>query len=371
MSKTWTSRMVLGSSQNTGEGMSESRLGWQQDDSWKNTVLEAVNPGEPPLPRIIQVPDDSAPVQASLGYTADSSSNYLDFELPPPTQKPRPAFSRLAITPANDPATAAGPSRSSAPLRPSRKRPCRGHYSLPSAGVSRSSHATGSSSAPASNQMTDEQIEALLAELEIPSSLRSPAPSTTRKLTPYKRIDGQRASPSRSVLQPTPVNLESPILHRHRRAKHLGLSKSPVKSGEPKTAFTVSAPPSESCQANRTLASPPKRLRTHPGSSKTPAGPRLGMRPGPSRALKPFRSPLPAVPTSQTLPCRGTRSDGRSLAVISLNPATEHLNKSGSSKRQAGSSDGPGDDSFDSIDGLLQEGGPEIDELLRTVDGPP
>jgi hypothetical protein len=33
------------------------------------------------------------------------------------------------------------------------------------------------------------------------------------------------------------------------------------------------------------------------------------------------------------------------------------------------SSDSAGDESFDSFDGFINDGGPEVEELLRTVDG--
>jgi len=124
------------------------------------------------------------------------------------------------------------------------------------------------------------------------------------------------------------------------------------------------------------LAQPSPFTKT-PTSAKPPSpmkpglAPRIGLRshntPTPS-TQKAFRPPLLAPQGPRSSPRRTTPNPPSTKRPI-RGPSTPTMRSDVSKTNTDPSSDGLGEESFDSFDGMFQDGGAEIEELLRKVDG--
>jgi len=83
--------------------------------------------------------------------------------------------------------------------------------------------------------------------------------------------------------------------------------------------------------------------------------------------LKPFKTPF-LNPTSVRSSPRRTAQPSPLRALPMQTPTRAHV-KAHNANVDIGEDEPEGNDSFDSFDGMFQEGGPEVEELFRAVDG--
>ncbi|RSH87412.1 hypothetical protein EHS25_003322 [Saitozyma podzolica] len=330
----------------------------------------------------------------------------------PPTPTQKPSYSKLS------PIVPAQPSTSRHP----RKRQCR-NRSLPTAATPSAplaSNTGGSSSAPSG------ALDSLLQQAMETFNLQTP-----RLDTPPSGRTGARQS--RDALRPTnTVNIPDQIAvpsnmpdsSKPKQSIAQANSVSPVK---PLPAYAKVTLPSVNDSHGATVSRSPAKpaassSQSFPRSSQSGGAPRIGLRssgsgeirPGitnPSRAFKPplldrqpgvrsspRRLQREAVAAASPVRAPGATSSAQSYRTAvppnksiiasatekapSIAAASTSMRKpiamAGSAagpprppvlKDKMPSSDSAGDESFDSFDGFINDGGPEVEELLRTVDG--
>ena len=367
--------------------MSEgSDLSWTHDQELRRAVLMAAENGT-----------SASAVVALGGISCDeklggserlvgADDRIEHFDPPTPTQQPRPVSSRLeGSPPCPSPSTSfPRPSSSSRP----RKRYCRNHRSLPLPASNREMPSAGSSSAPMDD--TGQRIDALLAQFTLGTDVNSTSTAVTKiaaEINPSPVL--RPKSTNRGLSHPSPLrhtaggSTDSIIT----ASTSSGTTSKSSNIGHENSKQNEVQHASKSHSQSHTRPRPP---RLSPNKRQNIHHPRLGVRASqttksivqPSVATKPFKPPL--------LDKSGNRSSPRHAKVVvsyaqSTRPAsihtplpeskahtqpttviTMHMTKKNHSEP---SSDGVGDESVDSFDGMFVEGGPEIEELLRTVDG--
>ncbi|ORY34040.1 hypothetical protein BCR39DRAFT_586233 [Naematelia encephala] len=335
---------------------------------------------------------------------AATMNDYM--EPPTPTQKPRPITSRPIH--GNDP--------SSSSSAPPRKRRCRPHHSLPQPLTTSSFSSTGTnpnnragpSSAPAggpSSSRLDELLGEAMAAFAIKPSELVQTPPRSYQTASRSIHTPVTLPPSSSVLQvsskenrhpdagssskmrPKPTSKPSEV-DANQSSKRSVSSVSPTKPG---------AAPRIGLRHNQRLAGPNQRALKPSGTSEIrPVQPMQNnstdnghcqntisassndSRPPSRPGQKTFKPPLIAVQPIRSSPRRHTSlSDAshsahhgifnplRKAAVNTSSPVP--VRKQAAKAKAAPSSDGL--DADDSFDGIFQGGGPEVEMLLRTVDG--
>lgn len=289
-------------------------------------------------------------------------------EPPTPTQKPRPISSRLAHSP-SDQASSSSSSRLSS-ARP-RKRPR--HRSQ----TQTSAHSTPGilGRAVTTSDSHAERLDALLARFALGN-----AEGNESQVSPLRMISTNISAPS--PLQTSSTSTES--------IKTTVESSKTWSRGDP-SSDSISRISTELAIQPRTFNTttfPPRNSMRTPHSPTKQNAPRIGLRSSQGQASKQpninkaFKSPLLAAkPPIRSSPRRQNSSHSTphtpAKAAVRPNPyqrnsdETEKTELSELSEPYVPSSDGPttGDESFDSFDGLFAEGGEDIEELLKTVDG--
>ena len=356
-------------------------MAWSHDQRLRRMVLEATSDGQ-----YHTQPSQTCNSGSSHLYkrTLDRELIGLDVPAPPtPTQKPRSISALLS--------SASRPSPSDASTSRPRKRPCRAHRSLPSnLKATPQNPATGSSSLPAASAGTQESIkeaqdrlDALLGEamakFAIVPKMRSKT-STAANTTLPKPLPGKaRIPPSHNKAVPktrfpAPAHVHIPPKAEPLKA-NVGLGSaspndsvlhasrsplSPIKNGAPRVGIPQKCRSSASGPVNMskqfkspliTAALPTRsspRRTPHLASLSTPA------RASPLRSsAHPFPSRTPTILVRET-PARAAKTKFGLLHNANID---------------IGEDDPVGDRSFDSFDGIFQEGGADIEALFKTVDG--
>jgi len=292
-------------------------------------------------------------------------------EPPTPTQKPRPISSRLA----NSPADRSTPGSTSSTMRNiSQNRPG-------------SAFSTPDTTIVTPSSGVSERLEDLLAQFELekanggidfsplrPMSTNITAPSPLRLAT--TSTDSIKTTTSTSKFSSdaayTSASTSSSTIMGHNARSISSMSSA---------ATTTAARP----QPPRSQYSPTKRnaprigLRSSQAAPSAPSAP--AKRPECNKAFKPpllvsHRQPTRSSPrrhvsaqdTAQT-PVRATATSSRDR--YRETPTRRRVEKEDEVMEDAPSSDGPttGDESFDSFDGIFAEGGADVDQLLKTLDG--
>ena len=292
-------------------------------------------------------------------------------EPPTPTQKPRPISSRLAMSP-SDRASSSSSSRLSS-ARP-RKRPrhrSQPHFSLESS--------TGSL---CTANITPESKAARLDELL--------AQCARFALGSAEGLETQ-ASPLRMVS--TNISAPSPLRASTTSTESIktSLGSSRTWSRGEISSDSISRISTELAIKPRSLdtATLPARGGVRIQSPTKHSAPRIGLRSSQGQSSKQanlhkaFKSPLlctnPPIRSSPRRQISSTNNPHTPVKAI-YKPAarpnpyqrnSDETEKTEMSEPNAPSSDGPttGDESFDSFDGMFAEGGDDIEELLKTIDG--
>jgi hypothetical protein len=263
--------------------------------------------------------------------TRKETDDIVELAPPTPTQKPRSICS----------------SRPSDTSRP-RKRPCRQSRSAPtplsSAGVGGSAQSTG-----------DVGLEMLLQRFELFNSTSSSLGSGTSTPGKGKGRD---------------MGVSSPITRSATTARvNHGNSASLVQSENPRNTV----PNKELLSQTRQIAPSPLSNRTNITSTSTTSNGNTDTKPTTrppqprthTGKPKPFKTPFLNPPTIRSSPRRTIPpSPLRALPVQTPTRAKVQVHNA-----NVDIGEDEGNDSFDSFDGMFQEGGPEIDELFRAVDG--
>jgi hypothetical protein len=100
---------------------------------------------------------------------------------------------------------------------------------------------------------------------------------------------------------------------------------------------------------SKPVAQPPTQPRAHIGKPK------------------PFKTPFLNPPTVRSSPRRTVPPSP--LRALPIQTPTRAAVKGHNANVDIGEDEPEGNDSFDSFDGMFQEGGPEVEELFRAVDG--
>ncbi|GFZ43984.1 hypothetical protein JCM24511_01705 [Saitozyma sp. JCM 24511] len=332
------------------------------------------------------------------------------FQPPTPTQKP--SYSKLS------PIVPAQPSASRHP----RKRQCR-NRSLPTAATPSAPLAPntgGSSSAPSG------ALDSLLQQAMETFNLQTPQLNATLSGRTETRQSRDALRPTSTVNLPDGIAVPSNMPDSSKPKQSVAQSSS-VSPAKPLPVHAkVPSPPvsgSDGAALSRSPAKPAaSSSQSFPRSSQSGGAPRIGLRssgsgeirPGvtnPSRAFKPplldrqpgVRSSPRRLQREAVAAASPVRAPGATSSVRSYRTAVPP-NKSNVSSAAKGvpvvtaastsmrnpiamagtaagpprppvlndkmpSSDSAGDESFDSFDGFINDGGPEVEELLRTVDG--
>ncbi|EIW70672.1 hypothetical protein TREMEDRAFT_61180 [Tremella mesenterica DSM 1558] len=336
----------------------DGRVAWSHDQRLRKAVLLATEDDIPPLPT--------------------------------PTQKPRPISSLLSSS------SKSTPSLSSAKPR---KRPCRAHRSLPAL---RAPHTPsvggslpGSVEVPTQESVKEaqERLDALLGEAMAKFALQPSSNASHRIAT--------RTTPRRSAKKSSSLGTTlSMDLDRENRPniRHTTGSRIPLSSN--KTTQTVTNPPplpvpnkevkmsTKSISISRTPLSPIKNGAPRVGLTRTHLDTKQH-----NLMTKPFKSPLPtqqplrssprrtaAAQAISSIPARGSPLRPCLSTRVSANKSIHPVQEQRTSGRQlssklhnanvdVGEDEPAGDKSYDSIDGMFEEGGLEVEELLKAVDG--
>jgi hypothetical protein len=265
--------------------------------------------------------------------TRKETNDIVELAPPTPTQKPRSICS----------------SRPSDTSRP-RKRPCRQSRSAPtplsSAGVGGSAQSTSTG---------DVGLEMLLQRFELFNSTSSSLGNGTS--TPGKG-KGRDMGLDRGVLSPITRSTTTARVNQNN-------SVNLVQSENQRN--TVSN--KELLAQTKHIAPSPLSNRTNITSTNSNTNTKPIPRPPQPRAHagkpKPFKTPFLNPPTIRSSPRRTVPpSPLRALPVQTPTRAKVQVHNA-----NVDIGEDEGNDSFDSFDGMFQEGGPEIDELFRAVDG--
>jgi len=268
------------------------------------------------------------------------TDNTVELAPPTPTQKPRSICS----------------SRPSDTSRP-RKRPCRKSRSAPtplsSAGIGGSAQSTG-----------DVGLEMLLQRFELFNSTSSSLGSSTS--TPGKG-KGKELGSDRGVSSPITRSATTARVNQN-NSTSLIQSENQRNTILNKDMFVQAKPIAPSPLSNRTniTSNPTNTINTGTTTNTKPI-----TRPQQPRALagkpKPFKTPFLNPPAIRSSPRRTVPpSPLRALPIQTPTRAKVQIHNA---NVDIGEDEPEGNDSFDSFDGLFEEGGPDIDELFRAVDG--
>ena len=318
------------------EGIS---IAWLHDQRLRSAVLEATENGKSFTPS----------PQSALNLII--STDHLD--LPSPTQRPRPVSSLLSPAHPNPPLVHS----LSNPSRYPRKRPCRSHRSLPLTGSHPYSPLTpsGSSSMPIMSALekpdSQRRLDVLLGEAMAKFALDTTETSGGAQASVMRHAKCNPSNPAssdKSVLRPSKqLSCNTARAQRTTRLK----STSPRGPEKSSTTTAMLSQHTKTSTPRRTDANPSHGLRWHlPSQSsiqKAIASPLIS-----ARSIR--QSPRRTVAVHTPQPLRGPSTTVRAASKTNTDP----------------SSDGPDvDQSIDSFDGMLLEGGPEIEELFKKVDG--
>jgi hypothetical protein len=294
-------------------------------------------------------------------------------EPPTPTQKPRPISSRLANSPSNQ-ASSSSSSRLSA--RP-RKRPR--HRSQPQLADSSTPGLLGVvTAAPDSHA---ERLDALLAKFALGNTERSEI-----QASPLRMLSTNISAPSPLRTSSTSTESIKTSLDTSRTWSRGEASSDSVS----RISTELSIKP-RSLNSLDTSYTSRNSIRS-PQSPPKHNAPRIGLRSSQcqsskqSNLNKAFKSPLLYTnPPIRSSPRRQNSSHNHAhvphtpVKVVQQKSArpsphqrnSDETDKTELSEPNAPSSDGPttGDESFDSFDGMFAEGGDDIEELFKAVDG--
>lgn len=346
--------MASGSSGSKPMGSQEDeRVVWVHDQRLRRAVLSATEHGE-----------------CLYSQVARKGSCLTRFAVelapPTPTQRPRPLSSSRP----------AGSSSSSS-SRPPRKRPCRNSRSENNGSSSKPKQASSSSSLP--NKSDGEvKLDLLLQRFELLSTPLGPS---------------RAAMPSNSTHSPHSNVLQDQSLTNH----NINLAMSPNTSS-PVTRSSTSVSLGKQASDFNGIATRPALNADSPLKACTSARGASSIAPGrhaqksfPTGQQKPFKPPLlnpptrssprhlrtntiiPPSPLRASVAAPSFTGTGRprpppAQVVVAETPCRGKIRKHNANV-DVGEDDPAGDSSFDSFDGLFQDGGPEIEELLKTVDG--
>ena len=295
-------------------------------------------------------------------------------EPPTPTQKPRPISSRLANSP-SDQASSSSSSRLSS-ARP-RKRPR--HRSQPQLADFSTSGMLGiATTTPDSHA---ERLDALLAKFALGSAEGSEVLASPLRIM------------STNIGAPSPLRTSSTSTESIKTSLGSGRTWSRGEASSDsisRISTDLYVKPRSLNSLNTTF--PSRSSVQSPQSPTKHNAPRIGLRssqgqsskqPNLNRAFKsPLLNPNPPIRSSPRrqnsshanpgvphTPIRGVQKTPARPSPYQRN--SDETEKTDLSEPNAPSSDGPttGDESFDSFDGMFADGGDELEELLKTVDG--
>ena len=287
------------------------------------------------LKRAVQMASENGTLPPSLRcLTIKKGTNgVVELAPPTPTQKPRSICS----------------SRPSDTSRP-RKRPCRQSRSAP---TPLSSAGVGGSGTAQSTSTGDVGLEMLLQRFELfnsttTSSLGSGTSTPGKGKGRDMGLDRGVSSPITRSASTARVNHNSASLVQSENQRNLPtkdiLATKQIAPSPLSNRTNITSNPTHSINTKPTTR--PQQPRTHAGKPK------------------PFKTPFLNPPTIRSSPRRTVPpSPLRALPVQT--PTRPKIHNANVDIGE----DEEGNDSFDSFDGMFQEGGPEIDELFRAVDG--
>ncbi|WWD17334.1 hypothetical protein CI109_101774 [Kwoniella shandongensis] len=321
---------------------------------------------------------------------------------PTPTQKPRPISSRFSPSSSS----IAKPSS-----RPARKRPCRHHRSLPTS-ISTASPvvpiAAGPSSLPSMSSMalsstagsrveeSRTRLDELLERFQLQSSplpkkvgteeggVGNATPSR-RGLRSREQQPLTRVNPKSPNIQGLTTNILTTVISGSSESilkgdRTIRAPLSPVKPGAAPRIGLGSQ--HHNPKINRTFVKTSSTGRAFKPPLLEPQG-GIAVRSSPRRAVQsskshpPMRGPSNAAPqqvkrptTNVTTPRRPANTSRGSSTSVSTRSSSDGLARtSGFSNYDVGEGDPAGDRSFDSFDGIFEQGGEEFERLMLQVDG--
>jgi hypothetical protein len=314
-----------------GSGSQEDRVIWVHDQRLRRAVQMATEHGTYLSPISLSNVDD-----------------LVELAPPTPTQKPRSICSRPTTS-------------TSTSSRPPRKRPCRPSRSVPTSGSGSIRPEAGSSSAPSATGRgrgggEEVKLELLLQQFELLSAPPVPSASTSA-VTPAGKGKGRNLDRR---------DLESPIT----RSSSTRTRASPQIHIDAQAQVQVQGPttksPKPDCTSRSIAPSPLSIKQTNTASTR----PTTTIQSRPKSHPKPFKTPFLLDPKTRSSPRRTTIPPSPLRAPPLETPLRRGvIRKHHNANVDIGEDEPEGNDSFDSFDGMFQEGGPEVEELFRRIDG--